>query len=171
MKELITAGLLFVSSPVELLNEKQTYSAEEHVQCLAVNIYHEARDQGTAGKLAVSAVVLNRVNDKRFPNTVCEVVLQAHMKKSWKTGLPIPIRKKCQFSWYCDGKSDEVKDEKSYQKILDFARLIMHNGIKFVDITDGATHYHADYVKPSWAKTKTRTTEIGDHIFYRWEKK
>ena len=86
MKELITAGLLFVSSPVEILNEKQTYSSEEHIQCLAVNIYHEARDQGTAGKLAVSAVVLNRVNDKRFPNTVCEVVLQAHMKKSWKTG-------------------------------------------------------------------------------------
>jgi spore germination cell wall hydrolase CwlJ-like protein len=47
----------------------------------------------------------------------------------------------------------------------------MHNDIKFVDITDGATHYHADYVKPSWAKTKVRTTEIGDHIFYRWEKK
>ena len=103
--------------------------------------------------------------------TVCEGVLQANMKKSWKTGLPIPIKNKCQFSWYCDGKSDEVKDEKSYQKILDFARLIMHNGIKFIDITDGATHYHADYVKPSWAKTKTRTTEIGDHIFYKWEKK
>ena len=47
----------------------------------------------------------------------------------------------------------------------------MHNDIRFVDITDGATHYHADYVSPSWAKTKTRTTEIGDHIFYRWEKK
>jgi len=48
---------------------------------------------------------------------------------------------------------------------------MMHNDIRFVDITDGATHYHADYVSPSWAKTKTRTTEIGDHIFYRWERK
>lgn len=171
MKELITAGLLFVSSPIELLNEKQIYSSEEHAQCLAVNMYHEARNQGTAGRLAVSAVVMNRVNDRRFPNTVCEVVLQSQMKKSWKTGLPIPIKNRCQFSWYCDGKSDEVKDKESYKKILDFARLMMHNEIRFVDITDGATHYHADYVSPSWAKTKTRTTEIGDHIFYRWEKK
>jgi spore germination cell wall hydrolase CwlJ-like protein len=111
------------------------------------------------------------VNDDRFPDSVCEVVLQAQMKPSWRDGTPTPIRNKCQFSWYCDGKSDEVKDEKTYQKILDFARLIMHNDIQFVDITDGATHYHADYVKPDWAKTKTRTTEIGDHIFYRWEKK
>ena len=172
MKEIITAGLLFVAAPIEAITtDKPTYSPSEHTQCLAMNMYHEARDQGTAGKLAVSAVVLNRVNDNRFPDNVCEVVLQAQMKPSWKTGLPVPIRNRCQFSWYCDGKSDEVKDKKTYQEILDFARLIMHNDIQFVDITDGATHYHADYVKPDWAKTKTRTTEIGDHIFYRWEKK
>ena len=172
MKEIITAGLLFVAAPVEVLTtDKPTYSPSEHIQCLAMNMYHEARDQGTAGRLAVSAVVLNRVNDDRFPDSVCEVVLQAQTRPSWRDGTPIPIRNKCQFSWYCDGKSDEVKDKKTYQKILDFARLIMHNDIQFVDITDGATHYHADYVKPDWAKTKTRTTEIGDHIFYRWEKK
>ena len=47
-----------------------------------MNMYHEARDQGTAGKLAVSAVVLNRVNDDRFPDSVCEVVLQAQMRPS-----------------------------------------------------------------------------------------
>ena len=172
MKELISAGLLFVSSPIEALTtEQQLYDSGEHIQCLAMNMYHEARDQGTAGRLAVSAVVLNRVNDSRFPNSVCEVVLQAQMKPSWKTGLPVPIRNKCQFSWYCDGKSDEIKDVKTYKKILDFAGVILHNNIRFIDITDGATHYHADYVKPDWAKTKTRTTEIGDHIFYRWEKR
>ena len=170
MKELITAGLLFVSSPIEAITtEKQLYSSDDHIQCLAMNMYHEARDQGTAGRLAVSAVVLNRVNDDRFPDSVCEVVLQAQTRPSWRDGTPTPIRNRCQFSWYCDGKSDEVKDKKTYQKILDFARLIMHNDIQFVDITDGATHYHADYVKPDWAKTKTRTTEIGDHIFYRWD--
>ena len=175
MKELIAAGLLFVSSPIQTINpsehhpDGQNYS--DQMQCLAMNMYHEARDQGTAGRLAVSAVVLNRVNDSRFPNSVCEVVLQAQMKPSWKTGLPVPIRNKCQFSWYCDGKSDEIKDVKTYKKILDFAGVILHNNIRFIDITDGATHYHADYVKPDWAKTKTRTTEIGDHIFYRWEKK
>ena len=176
MKELITAGLLFVSSPIQTINPSEHHSDgqnySDQMQCLAMNMYHEARDQGTAGRLAVSAVVLNRVNDDRFPNSVCEVVLQGPTRASWKNpSISYPIKNKCQFSWYCDGKSDEIKDEKTYKKILDFASLILHNNIRFVDITDGATHYHADYVKPDWAKTKTRTTEIGDHIFYRWEKK
>ena len=172
MKELITAGLLFMSSPVQAADNNIVWNDNEHVKCLALNMYHEARDQGTAGKLAVSAVVINRVSDSRFPNTICEVIKQGPTRKSWRDpAVSYPIKNRCQFSWYCDGISDEVKDEKTYQKILDFARLIMHNDIQFVDITDGATHYHADYVKPDWADTKTRTTEIGDHIFYRWEKK
>ena len=172
MKELINAGLLFMSSPVQASDNNIVLNDIEHVKCLALNMYHEARDQGTAGKLAVSAVVINRVSDSRFPNTICEVIKQGPTRKSWRDpSVSYPIKNRCQFSWYCDGISDEVKDEKTYQKILDFARLIMHNDIQFVDITDGATHYHADYVKPDWAKTKTRTTEIGDHIFYRWEKK
>ena len=172
MKELITAGLLFMSSHVQAADNNIVWNDNEHVKCLALNMYHEARDQGTAGKLAVSAVVINRVSDSRFPNTICEVIKQGPTRKSWRDpSVSYPIKNRCQFSWYCDGISDEVKDEKTYQKILDFARLIMHNDIQFVDITDGATHYHADYVKPDWADTKTRTTEIGDHIFYRWEKK
>ena len=172
MKELITAGLLFMSSPVQAADNNIVWNDNEHVKCLALNMYHEARDQGTAGKLAVSAVVINRVSDSRFPNTICEVIKQGPTRKSWRDpSVSYPIKNRCQFSWYCDGISDEVKDEKTYQKILDFARLIMHNDIQFVDITDGATHYHADNVKPDWADTKTRTTEIGDHIFYRWEKK
>ena len=172
MKELITAGLLFMSSPVQAADNNIVWNDNEHVKCLALNMYHEARDQGTAGKLAVSAVVINRVSDSRFPNTICEVIKQGPTRKSWRDpSVSYPIKNRSQFSWYCDGISDEVKDEKTYQKILDFARLIMHNDIQFVDIPDGATHYHADYVKPDWADTKTRTTEIGDHIFYRWEKK
>ena len=165
--DVLLAGMMIIVPAVSNLPENKTAAKE----CLAVNMYHEARDQGTAGRLAVSAVVLNRVRDSRFPNAVCEVVYQAQMKPSWKTGKPVPIRNRCQFSWYCDGKSDKIKDKKTYQRILDFAGLILHNDIEFLDITDGATHYHADYVKPDWADTKTRTTEIGDHIFYRWEKK
>ena len=165
--DVFLAGMMIIVPAVSNLPENKTAAKE----CLAVNMYHEARDQGTAGRLAVSAVVLNRVRDSRFPNTVCEVVYQAQMKPSWKTGKPVPIRNRCQFSWYCDGKSDNIKDKKTYQRILDFAGLILHNDIEFLDITDGATHYHADYVKPDWADTKTRTTEIGAHIFYRWEKK
>ena len=85
-------------------------------QCLALNVYHEARGQGTAGLFGVTAVVLNRVNDSRFPNTICGVIYQGPTRESWKTrihkNLPTedriyyPIKHKCQFSWYCDGKDD-----------------------------------------------------------------
>ena len=145
-----------------------------HVQtqakCLAKNMYYEARSQGTAGILAVSAVVLNRVNDSRFPNTVCEVVTQGPTRPSWKDkSIRFPIKHRCQFSWYCDGKSDTPKNKEIYKKFLNVAEAILTNEMPFVDITDGATFYHADYVRPSWARTKTRTVEIEDHIFYRWK--
>ena len=147
--------------------------------CLALNVYHEARSQGTAGLFGVTAVVLNRVNDKRFPNTICEVVYQGPTRESWKTrrykNLPAderiyyPIKNKCQFSWYCDGKNDTPHNKEKYQEVLDLVEAILYNELPFVDITDGALFYHADYVTPGWAKTKQRTIEIEDHIFYRWD--
>ena len=82
----------------------------------------------------------------------------------------MPVRHKCQFSWFCDGKSDEPKrDSKEWFKAQDYARIVLSGRI-VLDVTEGATHYHATYVKPSWARTKTRTTRIESHIFYRWEK-
>ena len=85
-------------------------------KCLAMNMYHEARNQGTAGVLAVSAVVFNRVNDSRFPNTVCGVVEQGPTRASWKDPkVRFPIKHRCQFSWYCDGKSDKPHNKKEYQ--------------------------------------------------------
>ena len=133
-------------------------------ECLTDNIYFEARGQGQAGWLAVAQVTLNRVQDKRFPNTICEVVKQGLTYESGD-----PIKNKCQFSWYCDGKSDVMRNASKSQEIIKFAEYVLST--KFdLDITDGATHYHADYVYPAWAKTKTKTIEIGDHIFYRWEK-
>ena len=142
-------------------------------------MYHEARDQGSAGLLAVSSVVLNRVKDKRFPNDICEVIEQGPTRESWKTrqtpdptdAVFYPIKNRCQFSWYCDGKSDVPKDVKTYERLLTIASSIVYNKFDFVDITDGALFYHADYVTPSWAKTKIKTVEIQDHIFYRWEVK
>jgi N-acetylmuramoyl-L-alanine amidase len=126
--------------------------------------------QGTAGWLAVTAVVLNRVNDRRFPNTICEVVTQGPTRPSWKDpSVRIPIKHRCQFSWFCDGKSDNPKHEKSYNQMLDFAELLLSGAVDFIDITDGAQFYHADYVRPSWARTKKRTIEIEDHIFYKWK--
>ena len=80
-----------------------------------------------------------------------------------------PIKNKCQFSWYCDGKSDDPKDKITYQRFLTIAHAILYNELTFVDITDGAVFYHADYVTPGWAKSKRKTIEIQDHIFYTWK--
>ena len=139
---------------------------ETALMCMAVNIYHEAGNQSMIGQMAVGQVVLNRVEDSRFPDTVCEVVKQAvTYKKSDK-----PIRWKCQFTWYCDGKKDEPDfDSRTWRLALAHASILITNRIVF-DVTEGATHYHATYVRPEWAKTKTRTTRIDRHIFYRWEK-
>ena len=134
--------------------------------CLALNTYHEAKNQSMVGQIAVAEVVMNRVADSRYPNTICEVVKQGPKYK----GSDVPVRHKCQFSWYCDGKNDEPrKDSKEWFKAKEYARIVLSGRI-VLDVTEGASHYHATYVKPSWAKTKTRTTRIESHIFYRWEK-
>jgi len=138
--------------------------------CLALNTYHEAKNQSMVGQIATAQVVMNRVEDKRFPNTVCEVVKQGPTRPSWEDpNKEYPIKHRCQFSWYCDGKSDVPKNEKAWRKAQDVAFLVLYDKIK-VDVTEGATHYHATYVKPAWAKTKKRTTQIEKHIFYRWER-
>ena len=138
--------------------------------CLALNTYHEAKNQSMIGQIATAQVVMNRVEDSRYPNTVCEVVKQGPTSTSWKDpSKRIPVKHRCQFSWYCDGKSDIPKNKKAWKKAQDYAYLVLNNRIQ-IDVTEGATHYHATYVKPAWAKTKTRTPRIESHIFYRWEK-
>ena len=139
---------------------------ETALMCMAFNIYHEANNQSMLGQIAVGQVVMNRVEDSRFPDTVCEVVKQAVTYK----GTDKPVLHKCQFSWYCDGKKDEPKyDSKAWSKALKYAVVVLGGNIT-LDFTEGATHYHATYVRPAWAKTKTRTTRIDKHIFYRWER-
>ena len=140
--------------------------------CLVYNIYHEARNQSIAGQIAVALVTLNRVNDKRFPDTICGVVLQGPVRPSWKNdGTYYPIKNRCQFSWWCDGKSDKISQPEVYNDIAALVDLIFHRGkVTILDITEGATFYHATYVTPSWASVKERTTQIEDHIFYKWNK-
>ena len=138
--------------------------------CLALNTYHEAKNQSLVGQIATAQVVMNRVADNRYPNTICEVVKQGPHRPSWENPeKEYPVKHRCQFSWYCDGKPDMPKNEKAWRKAQDVAFLVYYNKIN-LDVTEGATHYHATYVKPAWAKTKTRTTRIEKHIFYRWEK-
>lgn len=147
------------------------HSSESEQRCLADNIYWEARNQPAKGMIGVALTTRNRVLDSRYPHSYCEVVQQGPTKPSWKDiNVDVPIRHRCQFSWYCDGKSDVVP---TYDlDVYEFARTIafkIYNG-HIDDFTDGATHYHATYVNPEWAETKTMTLVIQDHIFYRWEK-
>ena len=160
-------GLLFLEPEEEVIPKGPD---RLQVICLAENIYFEARNQGTAGWMAVANVTINRRNDSRFPNTICDVVYESQMEESWKTrNLDIPdnlrkynpVKNRCQFSWYCDGIPDEIYQKQLYREILAFSEAMLAKE-NILDITDGATHYHADYVLPS------RATEIGDHIFYRW---
>ena len=136
----------------------------EAIVCLALNVYHEAKNQSLSGQIAVAEVVMNRVADSRYPNNVCDVVKQG-LTYRWNPGFP--IRNKCQFSWYCDGKSDVAKEKDAWEEALSVAKGVYHG---YLDAyLEGATHHHAHYVNPSWAETKTYITRIDDHIFYRWD--
>lgn len=127
--------------------------------CLAMNIYHEARGEPLAGQLAVGLVTMNRVESPRHPDDVCSVVKDGHY---WQGH---PVRNKCAFSWWCDGKSDKATDNEAWNHSVNLAYRI-ENGF-VVDFTDGATHYHANYVNPYWADEMTVVVDIGQHIFYR----
>ncbi len=139
-------------------------SASEHI-CLASNIYHEARGESLAGQLGVAFVTLNRMKNKRFPDTICGVVYQGQHYTNWR-GDPIPVKNKCQFSWYCDGKSDRMYDQNSWRKSLDIAKDVLLS--KTTDPTNGATHYYNhNIVDPYWSSAYITTTMLDNHTFKR----
>ena len=125
------------------------------LECLALNIYWEARSESLDGQKAVAAVTLNRVKDARFPDTVCGVTRQGGQKRL----------NRCQFSWWCDGKSDEPTNAVAWQASKALARRALFG--ELTDPTGGALWYHATYVSPSWTNRKVQTAWIGQHIFYR----
>lgn len=133
--------------------EARTDIAEE-LGCLALNIYFEARGEPDLGKIAVAYVVLNRVVDKRFPATICDVVRQGSEQQL----------RRCQFSWWCDGRSDKPRDAQSWRKVQAMARQVYWGF--FPDPTAGALWYHADSVSPAWGQVFDRGPQIGQHIFY-----
>ena len=132
--------------------------------CMAQNIYFEAGNQPLAGKIAVAQVVLNRVEHYGYPDTICGVVYDAKWKENWKGNL-VPIRNQCQFSWFCDGKSDVPEDSATWLSSMHIARDVIQ--LKYGDITEGSTHYHADFVYPYWADSLNETVVINNHIFYK----
>jgi spore germination cell wall hydrolase CwlJ-like protein len=138
-----------------LISISKQIDLSDEITCLAQNIYFEARSEPVDGMLAVGHVVLNRLASDRFPDTVCKVIRQGGYQK----------RHRCQFSWWCDGRSDEPVNKVAW----DAARLIawfVYNG-QTVDPTGGALWYHADYVSPYWREAFVAGPQIGRHIFYR----
>lgn len=153
--KLLVVGVSVYSSNVYANNTSTAF------ECMQKNIYFEARNQSFVGKLAVGLTVLNRVESAKYPDDVCSVIYQA---KTDKKGSP--IRNNCQFSWYCDGKSDNMLDEDAAARAALAAWVVLQKN--FIDITEGATHYHAEYVTPSWANNLERITKIDHHIFYKY---
>tara|TARA_R110001632_G_C11103731_1_gene391455 strand:+ start:61 stop:474 length:414 start_codon:yes stop_codon:yes gene_type:complete len=132
------------------------------VMCLAMNLYHETRGETLAGNIAVGYVTMNRVADPRYPDTICGVV---HQAKYHGWDLVNPIRNRCQFSWYCDGLSDNPQDGKAMLESVILAQHVIAGTV--TDISQGATHYHAKYVNPYWSDDMTVVLEVGQHIFYK----
>ncbi len=126
----------------------------QEIECLALNIYHEARGEPKRGRLAVGHVVLNRVADSRFPSSVCEVVRHTKDNRLYR----------CQFTWWCDGRSDEPRDVEAWRESQALARSVFWGFTE--DPTRGALWYHATWVKPLWRKALNRGPRIGDHVFY-----
>jgi len=152
-------------TPVVIV-ESKPIALESEIICLARNIYFEARSESITGQTAVASVTLNRVKSNKFPNTICEVVHQAKYSRWWKENhnKDVPVRNKCQFSWYCDGKPDKVYDHNAYKDIYTLAEYMYNEQI---DSTDGATHYHANYVSPAWSSQMTMVGVADTHIFYK----
>ncbi len=124
-------------------------SAAQH--CLALAMYWEARGEGTTGMQAVGAVVLNRVADPRFPDTACGVV---------KEGGETPP---CQFSWWCDGKSDRPTSASAWAAALEVADGMLSHPYR--DRTHGALFFHSTAMRSPWQRQQTAV--IGNHVFYR----
>lgn len=160
--------MLALCLPVLLLggnyNRVEAYQVdfkEKEIQCLAENIYFEARGEPLVGRIAVGQVVLNRVKSKKFPSTVCGVVFQAEYNQQ----TMMPKLHRCQFTWWCDGKPEEIKDYSRYVDALILSEYLLTHPM--MDVTEGATYYHSAKVRPRWSFKKQRVSGISNHIFYR----
>jgi len=132
----------------------------DELSCLAEAVYFEARSESFVAQLAVANVILERVSSKKYPDDICSVV---HQSRKWKGK---PIRNKCQFSYWCDGKPETIANVDAYQQSVSASELALQGVI--LAQTEGATHYHAAYVIPYWATDDSFLTlgQVGNHIFY-----
>jgi hypothetical protein len=148
------AALACVSSLIGATLAAADTDVSRELECLALTIYFEARGEPDDGKRAVGHVVMNRAMHPLFPRKVCEVVQQGGEK----------FRNRCQFTWWCDGRSDQPTQRRNWKIIKVLARTIYWD--KSRDPTGGALWYHADNVRPQWHSKLARGPKIGRHIFY-----
>ena len=122
--------------------------------CLAEALYFEARGESIKGQFAVAEVILNRVDSRHFPNSVCGVIKQGTGKKY-----------ACQFTYTCDGHKEVINEPAAYTRVGKVAKVMLEGGAR--GLTKGATYYHTKAVSPSWSRKFHRTATIGVHHFYR----
>ena len=159
---------------------------ETELKCMAENIYFEGRAEPMMGKVAIGKVVMNRIDSDRHPNDICGVVHEGPHRESWKTrgkDVPeqdrkfFPIRNKCDFSWYCDGKKDIVwvsymdgtpidSNATAWRDSINVALFVMTGELR--DVTNGADHYYNYNISnPYWVGAMDETAEIGNHRFMK----
>jgi spore germination cell wall hydrolase CwlJ-like protein len=129
-------------------------SSDAQISCLAKNIYWESRSEPRTGQLAVAHVTVNRMVHPKFPSTICGVVYQGDESTFGR----------CQFSWWCDGKSDHPTEHGAWKSALKLAAAVVSR--KHPDPTNGALFFHNHQVRPHWAARKRLSARIGNHLFY-----
>jgi len=151
-----------VSSSIETNTNKINYSVEiniEEMECLVEAIYFEARSEPFDGQIAVANVILNRVSHYKFPSNICSVVRAGKINSKGN-----PVRNKCAFSYWCDGKPEDIVNSSAYRTATDAAVIALEGFV--INGLDRATFYHAENVKPKWSKTKKFIRQLGTHLFY-----
>lgn len=150
-------GDLGIAAPLSLeqLDAMPRADGGAQWECLAQALYFEARGETISGQLAVAEVILNRVDDSRYPDSICGVIRQGEER-----------RNRCQFSYMCDGKLETVTENTAWARAGKLSRMMLDGRPRF--LTDGATHYHATWVNPSWASRLVQTVWIGSHKFYKY---
>jgi len=150
-----------VPSPSEIIEKTEAQAVDpegkerldDAITCLARTIYWEARGEKAISMEAVASVVMNRLGHEGFPNTVCAVVRQGNEQGA------------CQFSWWCDGRSDQAKEDDSYAIAKEIARRALN--LQLTDRTGGALYFHHRNVMPSWSTEYKKTVQIGEFVFYK----
>jgi spore germination cell wall hydrolase CwlJ-like protein len=129
---------------------------DKQLDCLAKNIYHEAKGEPFEGKVAVAQVTLNRAASGQFPSDICKVVYQKNV---------VYEKVLCQFSWYCDQATmAKPKNTAAYKESQIVARQVLLEEFRLPSLNK-ALYFHATHINPGWKKEKVAT--IGNHVFYK----